>query len=298
MEKSKRTKPVDPSGNQLIDRLDIALLITVIIFFVSAWAYLNGIICDFTGSEPINQQMSYIFVHYVLTMVIILCIVLTAIKSYYILHKDELTSDKEVKPYIANLFSFFLGSWFQILALCLLIILLSSITDYGWILWAIVLFVFISFKMSDLGYSKVNIGVTILVLVVCFPLFLSTMTSTIKHVEIETDKPFYAFSDKVLITVSARGYACTHKLVGLSEDYEGTVYYSEKGLIILNATQIKNNQIAIATIAPTTGLLQYISYIGYKMRGKEPEYMNIKSNDTQKIKKYASFTPKSIYIKP
>jgi len=46
------------NGHRIVDRLDIQLLITVIIFFVSAWAYLNSIICDFTGSELPNTQMS------------------------------------------------------------------------------------------------------------------------------------------------------------------------------------------------------------------------------------------------
>ena len=50
---------------RIIDMLDIQLLVAVVIFFVSAWAYLNSVICDFTTTEPYNERMSYILVHYI-----------------------------------------------------------------------------------------------------------------------------------------------------------------------------------------------------------------------------------------
>ena len=51
---------------QILERLNIQLLISVIIYFVSCWIFLNNKICSFTGSEPLGEQMSYIFVHYIL----------------------------------------------------------------------------------------------------------------------------------------------------------------------------------------------------------------------------------------
>lgn len=280
------------SGHRIVDRLDIQLLITVIVFFVSAWAYLNSIICNFTGSELPNMQMAYIFVHYVLTVTLGFSVVLTAIKSYYILINDEINQS------FLKLFRLFLDSWYWILGICLIILLLSGTTNYEWLLGAVVVSIFLGFKMYDLNYSKSNIVKTVVGLIVLFPLFLSTMTSLVKNVEIQTDKPFYSFSDKVLITVNARGYACKHKLIGLSEDYSDAKYYSDKGLIILNATQVKNNEIAVGTISPTTGFENFISYIYYKMNGFEPQYKNIRSDDIYRIKEFAHFTPKSIYVKP
>ena len=211
------------NGHRIVDRLDIQLLITVIIFFVSAWAYLNGIICDFSGSEPVNVQMSYIYVHYVLTVILVLSIVLTAIKSSYILNNEE------IKEPFLRLFKLFLDSWYWILGFCLLIILLSDFFNYEWLLGSLIICVFISFKMKDIGYSKKSIVAILFTFFIGFPVFLSTMTSIEKDIEVETDKPFYSFSDKVLITANARGYACRHKLVGLSEEYNGAKYYSEKG---------------------------------------------------------------------
>lgn len=288
----KEQTPNDSSGQRIVDRLDIQLLITVILFFVSAWAYLNNIICEFTDSELPSIQMSYIFVHYVLTATLLYSIVLTAIKSYYILTTDEISDS------FLTLFRLFLDSWYWILGICLIILLFSGSFNYEWLWGCMVICLFLGFKMKDLEYSRSSILKTISIFVILFPIFLSTMTSIVKNVEIDTDKPFYSFSDKVLITVNARGYACKHKLVGLSREYKGAQYYSEKGLIMMNATQIKNNEIAIGTIAPTTGFSNFMKYIYYKMNGLEPPYMRIDPNDIYAIKAHAHFTPKSVYVKP
>lgn len=284
----------DQNGKRIVDRLDIQLLITVIVFFVSAWAYLNNVICNFTGSESTNIQMSYIFVHYILTVFLILSVILTAIKSYYILNDGDISKDK----ISYRLFQLFLNSWYWILGLCLLIVLFSDAFNYEWLFGAIVVCIYTVFRMVDLKYSKKSLLCSVLLYFIGFPLFLSMMTSVIRNVDVETDKPFYSFSDKVLITVNARGYACQHKLIGLSEDYSDAKYYSDKGLIMLNATQIKNNQIAIGTISPTAGFKNFVFYIYYKMNGLEPKYKEIRSDDIRTIKEYADFTPKSIYVKP
>lgn len=152
------------SEHRMVDRLDIQLLITVIIFFVSAWAYMNSLICSFTGSELPNYQMSYIFVHYVLTITLIFSVVLTAIKSYYILNNDE------IRENLLKLFKLFLESWAWILCICVIIILLSNAFNYEWLLGAVVIFTFIGFKMMDLYFCKKNILSTILLLILLFPL--------------------------------------------------------------------------------------------------------------------------------
>lgn len=282
------------NGDRIVDRLDIQLLITVIVFFVSAWVYLNNVICNFTGSESVNIQMSYIFVHYMLTVFLMLSIVLTAIKSYYILNDDDISKDK----ISYHLFQLFLNSWYWILAICLLIVIFSNAFNYEWLFGAVIICVFTVFRMIDLKYSKKSIIISVLLYILGFPVFLSGMTSAIRNVEVETDKPFYNFSDKVLITVNARGYACQHKLVGLGKDFYGAKYYYDKGLIMLNATQVKNNQIAIGTVSPTAGWRNFVFYLFYKMNGITPPYIEIKDDDAAALKRYAHFTPKSIYVKP
>lgn len=280
-------------SRQILDRLNIQLLISVIIYFVGAWAFLNGRICSFTGFEPLGEQMSYILVHYVLTVTLLLCVCLTAIKSYFILKTES-----SIKEWLIKLLKFFLETWYLILGLCFIIILCSGLFMYEWLFGAVVLLFLLSFKMRDNGFKyKYIIGI-IIVLVVLFPVFISSMTAIVKNVDIKSDKPFYSFSEKVYITVSSRGYACNHKLVGLGENYKGVKYYNDKGLIVLNATQINNNEIAIATITPVTGLSNFISYPYCKMFGKDFSFMSILPNDVESIKKYANFTPYSIYVKP
>ena len=267
----------------IVDRFDFQLLITIIIFFVSAWVYLNGVICNFTESDPISFQISHIFVHYVLTVVLIFSVVLSAIKSVFLINNG--IQEKNNKW-----FNLFLNSWFWILLISLLTILFSKAFPFVWLFFALVTLLFILFRMKDLQFSYKSIISSVFVLIIGFPLFLSIMTSTIVNVEANTDKPFYSFSDKVLITVNARGYACKHKLVGLSEEYKDAKYYYEKGLIMLNAFQIKNNEIAIGTISPAKGFPNFFIYSIYKITGSEPTYNDDKEN--------IHYTPISIYVKP
>jgi hypothetical protein len=282
-------------SQQILDRLNSQLLISVIIYFVGSWVYLNNKICSFTGFEPHGVQMSYIYVHYILSVTLLLCVILTAIKSYYMLRTVS-----AVKEWLVKLFKFFLETWYWILGLCFVSILCSGLSEYEWLISAVVLMVLIIFKLKDNGFRFKCTTLIITILIFFFPIFISSMTAIIKNVEIKADKPFYAFSEKVYLTVSARGYACNHKLVGLGEHYKGVKYYNEKGLIVLNATQISNNEIAIATITPVTGgfLNFFYYYPRHKILGEKHTYMDINPNDITSIKRYADFTPYSIYVKP
>lgn len=283
----------DFDGTQkILERLNIQLLISVIIYFVSCWVFLNNKICNFTGSEPLSEQMSYIFVHYSLTVTLLFCVVLTAIESYFMLNTEN------ISICLIRIFKLFLETWYSILGICLLILLLANFFRLEWLFGATVLFIFWGFKMYDIGFGMKTIGKTIVCLLFGFPIFISSMTSITRDVKIETDKPFYSFSDKVLITVSARGYACEHKLIGLGDQYKDVKYYNEKGLIILNATQIKNNKIAIATVSPASGTTNFIFYPFRKMFGYETQFIEIDPYNYNAIRKYANFTPHSIYVKP
>lgn len=282
-----------PDTQQILDRLNIQLLISVTLYSVGYWVYLNGKICSFTGFEPLGEQLSYIFVHYILTAVLLLCVSLTAIKSYFMLKTDQ-----RFKDWLIKLFKFFLETWYWILGLSFFVILCSGAFEWEWLFGAIVLLSFFYLKMKDVGFKIKYILGTLITLIILFPVFISSMTLIISNVEIKNDKPFYSFSEKVYITVSARGYSCNHKLVGLGEQYKDVKFYYDKGLIVLNATQIKNNEIAIATITPATGLTQFLSYPFDKILGKEIRYMEISPNNIDSIKNYANFTPHNIYVKP
>ena len=147
------------TNDRLVDRLDIQLLITVILFFVSAWVYLNSKICDFTGSELHSEQMSYIFVHYLLTAILLFSIGLTAIKSFYILVDDD------INPKLLKLFSLFLDSWFWLLLFSIIIILFSDFFDTVWMFGAVMTCIFVCFKMIDLHFRKQEIVTAVIVFV-------------------------------------------------------------------------------------------------------------------------------------
>jgi len=76
-------------ARSFLEKLQIELLLSVLVYFLTAWVLLNNKICSFTGAEVHNVQICYIFVHYVLTVTIILCLFLTAVKSYIISSSNQ-----------------------------------------------------------------------------------------------------------------------------------------------------------------------------------------------------------------
>ena len=276
---------------KVVTQLNIQILTGVTTTTLTLWWFLYNKIMNFTGLESLNEQMCYIFVHYIDTITFILCLCLTAIKSYLMWNKVE-------KDWLFKLYKLFLESWYWILGLCFLTIILEGCFGFVWVFFAVFIFVYLYMKMCDLGFKKIYIGGIFLVVLFGFYLFIPSMTAIFTNVEIKTDKPFYSFSDKVYITVNVRGYACRHKLVGLGEDYKGSKYYSNKGLIVLDAAQIKNNEIAIATISPVSGGENFRWYTLRKIFGEEIQYKEINPNDISAIRTYCNLTPQSVFVKP
>ena len=198
---------------RFVDLLDLQLLLAVIVFFVSGWAYLNSIICGFTGSESINEQMSYILVHYVMSATLCLCLYITYIKGKHVL---KLKSD--ILPNKIYYFHFFLDSWLGILILCLLVIMSSGIGCPWWI-WAIILIAALVWKLRRLKFGWMKTLAFTTWVIAMFPVFISTMTLIVKDIEIMTDKHLYSPSDNIYISANGKGYACHHELVGLGNEY-------------------------------------------------------------------------------
>lgn len=206
--------------------------------------------------------------------------------------------NKVNKDWLFNLYKLFLESWYWILILCFFTIILEGSFGFVWVFFAAIIIIYLYMKMRDVGLKKIHAGGVLFVVLLGFYLFIPSMTAIFKSVEIKTDKTFYSFSDKVYITINVRGYACRHKLIGLGEEYKGSKYYSNKGLIVLDAAQIKNNEIAIATISPVSGLDNFCLYTMRKVFGKEIEYKDIDPNDFSAIRTYCNLTPQSVFVKP
>ena len=276
---------------KIVTQLNIQIFTGVTTTTLTLWWFLYNKIMNFTGLESLNEQMCYIYVHYIDTITFILCLCLTAIKSYLMWNKEV------EKDWPLKLYKLFLESWYWILGLCFLCIILEGSFSFEWIFFAAIMFIYLFMKMWDLGFKKKYIGGILFAVLLGFYLFIPSMTAIFKSVEIKTDKPFYSFSDKVYITINVRGYACRHKLIGLGEEYRGSRYYSNKGLIVLDASQIKNNEIAVATISPVSGV-NFWCYTLRKVLGEAIEYKDINPNDIRAIRNYCDLTPQSIYVKP
>lgn len=243
------------SHDRLIDRLDIQLLLAIIVFFVSAWAYMNSIICDFTGNESHNERMSYIIVHYILTVAIVLCLFLTYKKGTLLLDIDHDVTD-ETRKY----FDLFLSSWINVLGICLGILVFSSFSNlYGtWFLGSVVFLVFLFYETNKLKFTLVQSFNFLIWIIAFFPIYLSTMTILAKNIEIITDKPYYTLDDDIIITVNAKGYACEHKMVCLGG--MGPKPTPKHDVIRIRAVQVKNNKISVGLVSPASGLSFFMEY--------------------------------------
>lgn len=293
------------SDQNIIGRLDLQLLLAVIVFFVSAWAYLNKTICEFTGSEPIRVQMCYIVVHYVLTLVLFLCIYITCIKGLYLVNKKMVGNKRQM------FFKLFMYSWYLVLIICLIFIAASNFIP--WIIVVATLSVLFVLICYIVGFSFLKTIAFVIFAYALFPIFISTLTLVDKKIDIVVDKEYYSLDENVIITVNSQGYACHHVLVCLGKEnlYPNTKYNLEKNMIVLKASTIKdkNNAIAVGTISPANGKLNFVMYPFWKMKGESIEYLkiidpSIIEADTSSMSEYASnmqyvyFKTKNINIRP
>lgn len=271
---------------RIVDRLDLQLLLSVIVFFVSAWAFLNGRISSFTGSEPVNVQMSYILVHYILTLVLILCICITAVKGNYVLKKkDEDISDESVISGI----KIFIEGWFPTLLLCVGILVTSSIIP--WYLWLIGAIVLLMIKLRSFGVTFISRWCFGLAMIILFPIFISTMTVIEKEIEVVLDKDYYSLSDDLTVSIQSKGYACKHTLACLGDPHSGYVVDDNK--IILPVSYIENGNISVGTVSPASGFRNFFEYPYRKMFGLPVSYPVF----GDRLKERAYFTSKQVIIR-
>lgn len=250
-------------SERIVDRLDLQLLVAIIVFFVSGWAYLNNRICNFTASEPNAVQMSYIFVHYTLTLFLVLCVYITFIKGNYVLKRVG-----DVSPDNITCIRLFIESWFPTFIICIAVLATASFIP--WYYWAAATVVLLYLKTWHLGIHLPNRFTLLLIVILGFPLFISTMTIVVKDIDVLVDKEYYSISDDIIVSVDTKGYACDHTLVCLDTNnlYPDTDYTLEKNKIILPASCVKNNVISVGTVSPAHN--RFFRYPFYKMMGIDP----------------------------
>ena len=255
----KEKEPVnDDKKNRrirIVDLLDLQLLLAVIVFFVSGWAYLHSVICGFSGSEPYNERMGYILVHYILTTVLVLCIYITYIKSKYLfLNKSE-------ESYEKLWVDFFVNSWIIFLVSCLGILLLtqnissyvpSIIVQYVWVVAAIAFLLVVATTMKKHGFSPSTIKQTCISLVVFFPFFISAMMSVSKNIEVKVERNRDSFYDQMNIIVDARGYDCQYVVEGIADSrlIKNFDYTVDGAVIRTISNYFPNNKVTVSIVSP------------------------------------------------
>lgn len=231
---------------RIIDLLDIQLLLAVIVFFVSAWAYLNQVICDFTTAEPFNERMAYILVHYILSAVLLLCVGITYIKGKYLL----VTEQRDFSPRERRYIDLFIYGWIWILVLCICILVFSGIC---WWIGGVVLLAGICFYMFKKKFDLSEIILINLLLILCFPVFISLMTNITKNIEI--DVAHESTTDILTITIDPKSYDAKYIVDGLAnneliKDEQYTVY---EHVINTKNAFIHNNEVVVSLISPAGG---------------------------------------------
>lgn len=274
--------------DRVVDRLDLQLLIAIIVLFVSAWAFLCNKICDFTNSTDLNEQLCYILAHYILTVSLFLCIYITSIKGGYTLANTEDISISEL-----GYFKLFMNSWHVILLLEFLILLFANYIS--WWFWLLILPFILVYQMIKVKLCKTKSILLTCVIIFCFPLFVSIISNVIKEIDVIVDKDYYNLDEDVLVTVNVRGYACDYHLVKPSEEdlFSNSKYEKKKNMLIIPASIIKNNSLAVGVIGPANGT-NFLVYPYYKFFGKDKmlEYSDSTNN------KFVYFKKISINIRP
>ena len=274
---------------RMIDVLDLQLFLAVIVIFISTWMYLNSRICNFTESTSTHLQMSYILVHYILSIFLFLCIYISFIKGKYIIVRDKDITDNKLKYFIL-----FLDSWFITLLLGFLILISAELVS--WWIWAFILLVILGIKLKTLKFERFKRLIMLIYTVICFPLYISIITSVMREVEVVTDKPYYNLEDNIMITVNVKGYACKHRLVGLGEKelFKHSKYQMAKNMIILPASVVKTNSISVGIESPVSGKMFFIYPILRILEKDYSIYWNTQSED----KRNTFYSTTYINIKP
>ena len=261
-DETSHDKSVFNEHRNIVDRLDLQLLVAVIVFFVSSWAYLNNTICDFTTTEPHNERMAYILVHYILSLMLILCIAITYIKGKYLLKTDRNNFTPIERRYI----DLFIDCWLFTLILCILILIFCNIFFWwvGMFFFCISLIAYFIKKHFPIWESIICIALIPLF----FPIFISLMTNVSKDVEINVS--YNKEIETLSIEVDARSYDCRYYIKGLT-DKELTLgkdYEIIGPVVVIRKAYLRNNMVTVSTICPASGS-EFFKYPIRKILGYE-----------------------------
>lgn len=247
----------DMESSQIVSQIDLQLLIAVFVIFISAWVYLKDIICNFTISTPLETQFIHIIAHYVLTLYMILCLFICSIRGKYLLSKNTSINSK-----IIICFEIFMKTWASALCALFLAIITCDIAYVPLIILIVSICIFVVYLFKKVRISLFLSVIMASLLILCFPIFLSTMTILIRPISLSTKQSNYNLDEYVTLFVESKGYACKYYPVVLEDDFlhSGTEYIINHNTISIPVTGIKNSIISVGVTGPINSFESFICY--------------------------------------
>lgn len=200
---------------KLINRLDFAFLISILVSLCGLWLFIYDMIIDLTYMDGYEVALPLSICHYALTIYIIMLLYICFQKSLIILEDaDNIKTNK----FVESLITVFIKTWPYIIIVSIVMILLSNCGINGdTILTIDVLFLFSLFLaiLVKLGLSKnTKAIITYLLSSVIIPIgyfaFLIIISNSSMKVEVSTDKMYYTANDReIILTVDTHGYLWT-----------------------------------------------------------------------------------------
>lgn len=200
---------------KILNRIDFALLITILIALISVWMYFYNAILDYTDIAKFELAFGLSICHYLLTCYIIIGLFICYFKGRSMLFEtcgsSSLTKWQMIKD---KLIFLFLDSWIYLFIFSIVIITIGQLIisdDLFMILYLfVILFIFVLLVLKytkRLCYIYRIIISSIVSNILLYLLFLFFMIISSMQLKFETNKDFYTIDDKfIIVKVVTRGY--------------------------------------------------------------------------------------------
>lgn len=201
---------------KLINRIDFAFLISILVSLCGLWMFLYNMIIEHTSVDSYAMALSLSVCHYAVTIYIIALVYICFHKSLAIIKDDK---PDDTNKFADVIISIFLKTWPFVIIFSLLIIVvyLVGFSEEVGLLINFLLIVALFFVLFLILFVK---GVTlkkIHAFVVCvlslaiilfgFFVFLVVMSNASMSLTVNTDKDYYTSADKELVlTIETKGY--------------------------------------------------------------------------------------------
>lgn len=201
---------------KLINRIDFAFLISILVSLCGLWMFLYNMIIEHTSVDSYAMALSLSVCHYAVTIYIIVLVYICFHKSLAIIKDDKL---EDTNKFADVIISIFLKTWPFVIIFSLLIIVVYLVgfsEDVGlfinFLLVTVLLFVlFFVLFVKSVALKKIHVFIVCVLSSVMilfgFFVFLVVMSNSSMALTVNTDKDYYTYADKELVlTIDTKGY--------------------------------------------------------------------------------------------